>query len=102
MRSSVTSTSGTCSAPTSIRTWRFGPPPTWRRPVSLSLRLSLPAGAPRRAARLSLRLPAAERPSSERDVRPQTDHEFVLDLLRWIVRVGDSHGRIDEILHVRL
>jgi sulfoxide reductase heme-binding subunit YedZ len=33
-----TSTSGTCSAPTSIRTWRFVPRLMSRRPVSLSLR----------------------------------------------------------------
>ena len=39
---------------------------------------------------------------SERDARAQADHQFVLDPLRRIVRVGDSHGRIDEILDVGL
>src|SRR5271166_3822580 len=39
---------------------------------------------------------------SERDVRAQADHQFVLDLLRRIVRVGEPGAGIEDILDVRL
>ena len=42
------------------------------------------------------------RAGSERDICAQADHEFILDLLRRIVRISDPARRIDDVLDVGL